>query len=132
MGNLPAMLGLRHIALRVQDIDACRHFYVEILGMHVEWQPDADNIYLTSGSDNLALHKSDEVLGQGKGALDHFGFLLATPEQVDQWYEYMVGQAVKCHAKPKNHRDGARSFYCNDPAGNTLQFIYHPPISNKE
>jgi hypothetical protein len=31
---------------------------------------------------------------------------------------------------PRTHRDGARSFYCFDPAGNLVQFIYHPPISN--
>ena len=34
------------------------------MGMQVEWRPDPDNVYLTSGNDNLALHrveKSDEV-----------------------------------------------------------------------
>jgi len=25
-------------------------------------------------------------------------------------------------------RDGARSFYCNDPEENTVQLIFHPPI----
>lgn len=29
----------------------------------------------------------------------------------------------------RNHRDGARSFYCLDPEGVVVQVIYHPPIS---
>jgi hypothetical protein len=30
---------------------------------------------------------------------------------------------------PRSHRDGARSFYCLDPAGNTVQMIFHPPLA---
>ena len=55
-----ATSGLRHIALFVKDLEACAHFYIEILGMEVEWQPDADNLFLTSGNDNLALHRGSE------------------------------------------------------------------------
>ena len=50
-------LGLRHVALAVCDMAVCERFYVELLGMRVEWRPDPDNLYLTSGSDNLALHR---------------------------------------------------------------------------
>jgi hypothetical protein len=32
-------------------------------------------------------------------------------------------------AEPRTHRDGARSFYCQDPDGNAVQILYHPPIS---
>ena len=32
-------------------------------------------------------------------------------------------------AKPKTHRDGARSCYFSDPDGNHVQIIHHPPIS---
>ena len=58
MKRPPATSGLRHIALFVKDLDTCSHFYIELLGMRIEWQPDADNLYLTSGNDNLALHRS--------------------------------------------------------------------------
>ena len=56
MTERPPHLGLHHVALTVQNLSAARHFYVELLGFEVEWEPDADNIYLSSGSDNLALH----------------------------------------------------------------------------
>jgi catechol 2,3-dioxygenase-like lactoylglutathione lyase family enzyme len=50
-------LGMRHVALNVSDLEACEQFYVGLLGMTVEWRPDTDNVYLTSGNDNLALHR---------------------------------------------------------------------------
>lgn len=124
------MGGIRHIALQVVDLPACEHFYVDIVGMHVEWRPDADNLYLSSGNDNLALHRTTESIAKVGQRLDHFGFILATPEQVDQWYEHFVAHEVSIKTKVKQHRDGARSFYCYDPAGNCIQMLYHPPISN--
>jgi catechol 2,3-dioxygenase-like lactoylglutathione lyase family enzyme len=126
------MLGLRHVALFVDDIDACLHFYVDVMGMEVEWQPDADNYYLTSGSDNLALHRAPgRQYTSGSQRLDHIGFIIRMPDEVDAWHAHFVEHGVKILRLPSTHRDGARSFYCEDPAGNTVQIIYHPPISGK-
>ena len=85
------MLGMRHVALFVQDIDACLHFYVDLLGMQVEWQPDADNYYLTSGSDNLALHRSSANPAESGQRLDHIGFVMRTPADVDAWHAHLSG-----------------------------------------
>lgn len=119
-------LGLRHLALRVRDLDACRRFYVDFVGMDVEWEPDPDNLYLTSGSDNLALHRSENT---GGGALDHLGFVLAVPEAVATWEAKAREAGFEVVQATKKHRDGAVSFYCRDPEGNTVQFLYHPPIA---
>src|SRR2546427_8825853 len=54
----PRHAGLRHLALNVQRLDEMKTFYVDLLGFAIEWEPDADNIYLSSGIDNLALHRS--------------------------------------------------------------------------
>ena len=54
----PTHAGLRHLALHARDLDAMKRFYVDVLGFAVEWEPDADNIYLSSGIDNLALHRA--------------------------------------------------------------------------
>jgi catechol 2,3-dioxygenase-like lactoylglutathione lyase family enzyme len=125
----PATLGMRHVALNVSDMASCEHFYVELLGMSVEWQPDPDNLYLTSGNDNLALHRATAAPAPGGQRLDHIGFFIAVPEQVDAWFEYLQSAGVEMKTSPRTHRDGARSFYCSDPDGNTVQVIYHPPIS---
>lgn len=124
-----ASLGMHHVALFVQNFDACVHFYTELLRMKIEWHPDPDNIYLCSGSDNLALHRAPENFNpSGHQRLDHIGFILRTPEDVDAWFHFLKTQNVSMKTEPRTHRDGARSFYCFDPDGNTVQMIYHPPL----
>jgi catechol 2,3-dioxygenase-like lactoylglutathione lyase family enzyme len=122
-------LGLRHIALMVKNLEACVTFYTDLIGMRIEWQPDPDNFYLTTGFDNLALHRAPENFTRGAHqALDHLGFILKTPEEVDKWHQFFLKNNVSIKAKPRTHRDGARSFYCEDPDGNIVQMIYHPPL----
>lgn len=133
MKRPPGHLGLRHVALNVRDMAACEHFYVELMGMAVEWRPDPDNLYLSSGPDNLALHKApDEERGEAAQRLDHIGFILASPEAVDQWYRFLDAEGVAVGDAPRTHRDGARSFYCRDPEGARVQIIYHPPLAMHE
>lgn len=130
MKRPPATGGMRHIALFVSDLDTCEQFYVELLGMTVEWRPDPNNVYLTSGNDNLALHRaSDDFDTSGSQKLDHIGFIINTPEDVDQWFAFLQHNNVTVRQPPRTHRDGARSFYCYDPAGTVVQMIFHPPIS---
>lgn len=124
------MAGMRHIALYCENLDACYTFYTKIIGMQLEWQPDADNIYLTSGNDNLALHQASiNFQASGDQYLDHLGFIITSPELVDEWYGYMREHDVDLLTQPRAHRDGARSFYCKDPDGRRVQIIFHPPIS---
>ena len=128
MKRPPQTTGLRHVALFVQDLAACEQFYVGLMGMTVEWRPDADNVYLTSGNDNLALHRATEN-ADGPQKLDHIGFMLAKMEDVDSWHEFLVAHNVPISKQPKTHRDGARSFYCADPDGTSVQIIFHPPLA---
>ena len=128
----PLFLGLRHVALNVRDVEKSIHFYSTILGMEVEWRPDADNAYLTSGHDNLALHKLPAAAEPGKvQTVHHIGFVVKHPQNVDEWADRLRRHAVPLAQEPKTHRDGARSFYFHDPDGLLIQLIYHPPISDK-
>lgn len=122
------MLGIRHVALFIKDLEIAVDFYTRMMGMKIEWQPDADNVYLTNGGDVFALHRVDYV-PQAQQRLDHIGFVLKAAEDVDNWYDYFVKSGVKITEAPKTHRDGARGFYCLDPVGHLLELIYHPPIS---
>jgi catechol 2,3-dioxygenase-like lactoylglutathione lyase family enzyme len=134
----PPHAGLRHLALNVRDLPAMKRFYVELLGFAVEWEPDPDNIYLSSGIDNLALHRSTALTtGRAnddiapKGSLDHLGLIVREAADVDRWAAFLEASGVAMSAKPKTHRDGARSCYFEDPDGNRVQVIHHPPISSK-
>ncbi|MBI5631334.1 MAG: VOC family protein [Elusimicrobia bacterium] len=126
MTALPApTLGIRHVALKVGNLKKMEGFYAEVLGYRVEWRPDPENVYLSLGPDNLALHQAPV---EGAGALDHFGIFLKAPEDVDAWAAHLIGQGYALLKEPKTHRDGTRSFYVNDPEGNTIQFLHHPAL----
>ena len=127
----PLFLGLRHVALNVRDVRKSLAFYSEVLGMNLEWMPDAENAYLTSGHDNLALHQLPQ--GREPGPVQmvhHIGFIVRRPQDVDDWAAKIRDAGIELAAEPKTHRDGARSFYFRDPDGLLIQLIYHPPISN--
>src|SRR5262245_44352702 len=134
----PSHAGLRHLALNVRHLDAMKSFYVDLLGFAIEWEPDADNIYLSSGIDNLALHRAAPHAGADTpdaGAdgspLDHLGLIVRSADDVDRWASFLESRGVAIDAKPRTHRDGARSCYFRDPDGNRVQIIHHPPISDK-
>jgi catechol 2,3-dioxygenase-like lactoylglutathione lyase family enzyme len=133
MSNLPS-LGLRHVALNVRDPQASKDFYTRVLGMQLEWEPDPDNVYLTTGGqDNLALHKAEGALSSSRGGLmDHLGIALPSLESVDDWYLAVKNAGAEIVREIKTHRDGARSFYLKDPDGVVIQMIYHPPIADRE
>jgi catechol 2,3-dioxygenase-like lactoylglutathione lyase family enzyme len=130
----PAHAGLRHLALNARQLEAMKSFYVDLLGFQVEWEPDADNVYLSSGIDNLALHRAAQAPGSSPSstsALDHLGLIVRAAADVDRWAEFLESRGVTLAGKPRTHRDGARSLYFKDPDGNTIQIIHHPPISGK-
>jgi catechol 2,3-dioxygenase-like lactoylglutathione lyase family enzyme len=128
----PTHAGLRHLALNVYDLGAMKRFYVDLLGFAVEWEPDPDNVYLSSGLDNLALHRAAVLVSAGIASpLDHLGLIVRAADDVDRWAAFLEGNGVTIDAKPRTHRDGARSCYFRDPDGNRVQIIHHPPISSK-
>ncbi len=127
--NRPPSKGIRHIAIKVRNIGKSREFYVGILGFQIEWEPDPQNLYLTSGTDNLALHEVNGEIVPGR--LDHIGIVVEKPQDVDAWSDYLKSKDVRLIQEPKTHRDGARSIYLADPEGNVIQILYHPPISGK-
>ena len=135
---MPIHQGLRHLALRVTNLTRSRAFYERFLAMKVVWQPDPDNVYFSSGSDNLALrqiaprelHEYQPPRGQ---LLDHFGVILESPAHVDELFRDVQSDAAQYGATiakpPKQHRDGSYSFYFTDPDGNVIQALFEPTLS---
>lgn len=132
----PVVRGLWHLALRVKDLKRSRAFYEGLFEMKVVWEPDADNLYLSSGRDNLALHQipaadlANYVPPRGQ-FMDHFGIVVDSPDSVDQLLQRAEREGVTIVHRPKRHRDGSYSFYAADPDGNTVQVLYEPTISQK-
>ena len=134
MSRITGLKGMRHIALKVRDVARSKSFYQDFLGMEVVWEPDPQNVYLSSGCDNIALHEVSQSFATGapEQQLDHLGFVVATIDQVKQLEETFRASGVKIVHPFKMHRDGSASFYCADPDGIVIQMLYEPHLSPQE
>ena len=111
---------LGHVAIRVEDVDRAKEFYIS-LGMNLVWD-DVDWCYLEAGEtkDGLAL------LGPGyKAAGPHFAFHFTNRDEIESIHDSLKKQGIKVGAL-HDHRDGTSSFYLKDTEGNWLEMLYHP------
>ena len=125
--------GLRHLALRVRDVQVSQAFYERLFDMKVVWHPDSDNVYLSTGVDNLALHQVpkedfEKFPASPNHPLDHLGFLMDSPESVNALFQEVTALGVTIVHPPKRHRDGSFSFYLADPDSNTIQVLFEPSV----
>ena len=130
MTKTPALLGIRHVALFMTDLAAAERFWVDVMGYEVEWRPDAENVYLRGGTDNLALHHGQrrEPVDES-GQLDHIGLAVPAPADVDAWARHLEAHGVALRSQPKTHRDGSRSLYFYAPENVLVQIIHHAPMT---
>lgn len=133
MSRIAGLKGMRHIALKVRDVARAKTFYQEMFGMDVVWEPDAQNVYLSSGCDNIALHEVTESFAAAavEKQLDHLGFIVETIERVKELESEFIARGVTIVHPFKAHRDGSASFYCADPDGIVIQLLYEPTLSRQ-
>lgn len=124
---------MRHIALKVRNVARSKSFYQDFLGMDVVWEPDPQNVYLSSGCDNIALHEVSQsfTAGTPEQQLDHLGFVVDTIERVKELEHEFQAKGVTIVHPFKIHRDGSASFYCADPDGIVIQMLYEPQLSSQ-
>ena len=118
--NIESVHRLGHVAIRVEDVDRAKEFYLS-LGMKLVWD-DVDWCYLEAGEtkDGLAL------LGPGyKAAGPHFAFHFTKRDEIERIHDSLKNQGIKVGAL-HDHRDGTSSFYLKDTEGNWLEMLYHP------
>ncbi len=118
--NIKGVDRLGHVAIRVEDIDRAKNFYIS-LGMRLVWD-DCDWCYLEAGEsrDGLAL------LGPTyKAAGPHFAYHFTDKDELQKVHNFLKNQGTKVGAL-HDHRDGTSSFYLKDTEGNWLEMLYHP------
>ncbi len=126
--------GLRHVALRVRNVQVSQQFYADLFDMKVVWQPDPENVYMSTGYDNLALHQvsaaeQHQFNTSGLHPLDHVGFLMDSPDSVDKLFQEANERGITIVKPVQQHRDGCYSFYLYDPDMNTIQVLFEPTVS---
>jgi catechol 2,3-dioxygenase-like lactoylglutathione lyase family enzyme len=138
-GDIRMTIQLReidHIVLRVVDLDKMLHFYLDVLGCHVERRQDEIGlVQLRAGRALIDLVPVDGKLGSMGGAapgregrnVDHFCFRV-DPFDPDAIYAHLSRHGVQ--GGPVSQRYGAEgdgpSIYLDDPEGNTVE-LKGPP-----
>jgi catechol 2,3-dioxygenase-like lactoylglutathione lyase family enzyme len=122
-----------HLSLRVSDLEVSERFYTEVLGMRPVWRSEGEIAFLECGNDDLALIQipREEVAAfrrreRALQSLHHFGFRVATRDAVDRVAREVSARGLVIDDGPRDHRDGARSFYVRDPDGNYIQILWDP------
>lgn len=134
MTKIAGIAGMRHVALKVKEVTKSKQFYQERFGMEVVWEPDPQNVYLSSGCDNIAIHEisGDYAANAVERQLDHIGFVVESIERVKELEKDFIAHGVTIVHPFKIHRDGSASFYCADPDGVVIQLLYEPTLSQQK
>ena len=124
-----------HITLVVNDLEASRKFYVDLLGMQDVPRPDFSfkGAWFQAGNTLIHLILEHEQSGSaGNSAKQlrstrahHFAFRL--PDAQAAWETLQTsGVALDVISEPKHRPDGAVQFFIADPDGHRVEITSEP------
>jgi len=114
----PAIVGVAHITLKTNDLNAAREFYGRYLGF------EEAGVLVGSGiafkvNDHQYIEVGDTLMGD-EDRLDHVAFETADARQLR---EYLAARGVKVPADLKPDAGGDYSFTTEDPEGHLIEFV---------
>lgn len=126
----PAIVGVSHIGLRTDNLDASRKFYTGVLGFSEAFSLDDPPGKLLLTYFKVNDHQFIEVFPELKDAkedrLSHIAFETADAEQLRA---YLGSRGVDVPSKLDPMLDGNRGFEVKDPDGHTVEFVQLMPGS---
>ncbi len=127
-------------ALYVRDVAEAVRFYGDILGLEPVGRSSERNAFFRCGDGILLLFKAEETLKppapdalpvplHGTSGPGHVCFA-AERAEIENWRTHLQkhGVAIESDFEWPN---GARSIYCRDPSGNSLEFA-EPKLWNQD
>lgn len=120
--------GTHHVAIMTHNLEALRHFYVDLLGLQVVGnvkRTDINILFVSAGDTAIELveRKTPEAPRRGGDGWDHIAFEVADLEQA---VAELQQQGVAFHTLPRDfptERPHFRLAFCKDPDGNDVEFI---------
>ena len=123
----PAIVGVAHIGLKTDDLDAARKFYTGILGFQEPFSLDkapgeGTGLLLTyfKVNDHQYIEMFPELTDPKMDRLSHISFETTNAEQMRA---YLASRGVKVPEKLEPMQDGNRGFDVNDPDGHDVEFV---------
>lgn len=127
------MAALTHIALHVEDINACVAFYQSYAGLRVVHERSSRTmrvVWLTAEDDCdfvLVMLSGGRYLAQQQSDFSHLGFSLASRQEVDQIAERAA--LDHCLVWSVVEEPWPTGYYCGvrDPNGHIVEFSFGQP-----
>lgn len=118
--------GINHITIRVNDIERAEEFYGDLMGFElVRKMGKSMAVYKVGDEDTLVLVEAETSYDPASRdyRVDHFGFYLDSPEEVDELAKYFRENEVTILSGPANRKRG-RFLFISDPDGNMIELFY--------
>ncbi|MDZ7692957.1 MAG: VOC family protein [Balneolaceae bacterium] len=118
--------GLNHITIRVNEIERAEEFYGDILGFELlRKMGKSMAVYKVGDEDTLVLVEAETSYDPSSRdyRVDHFGFYVDSPNEVDEMAEYFREKEVSILSGPANRKRG-RFVFISDPDGNMIEIFY--------
>ena len=129
----PAIVGVAHIGLKTDNLEAARKFYTGVLGFQEPFTlnkpPDeGTGLMLTyfKVNDHQYIEVFPELTDPKQDRLSHISFETTDAEQLRA---YLASKGVKVPDKLEPMLDGNRGFNVFDPDGHDVEFIQYMPGS---
>ncbi len=117
--------GLHHITIRVNDIKAAEKFYGEVLGFELmRKMGQSMATYRIGMKDTLVIVEAETAYDTASRdyRVDHFGFMVDSPQEVDEMAKYLRDHEVNIVVGPVNRKNGRFVFF-TDPDGNMIEIF---------
>ena len=118
--------GINHITIRVNKIEPAEEFYGGILGFElVRKMGRSMAVYRIGREDTIVIVEAETSYDPNSRdfRVDHFGFYVDEPKQVDELAEYFRKYEVAIVSGPANRKKG-RFLFVTDPDGNMIEFFH--------
>jgi catechol 2,3-dioxygenase-like lactoylglutathione lyase family enzyme len=126
----PRIVGVAHIGLRTDDLDAARKFYGQQLGYEEAFKLDRPEGGLMLVYFKVNDHQYIEVFPGWKGpeqlVLSHIAF---ETDDAQQLRDYLASKGVKVPGTLRKGPDGNISFMIKDPDDHDVEFVQYMPGS---
>lgn len=129
----PAIVGVAHIALRTDNLEAARKFYNGVLGFQEPFTytlpPEEGGQFLLTYfkvNDHQYVEVFPELTDPKQDRLSHISFETADAQQLR---DYLASKGVEVPDKLDPMGDGNRGFDVKDPDGHVVEFVEYRPGS---